>query len=130
MDGKRFALQPLLEERKQREERRRAELAHAHRAHEACSRSLTSLDRRYDEKCEALGGCAARGDVAGAQRSDAMLRVLGSERERQRAILRAHENVVGAATAALAAANRERRTLERLRERLERRRAGRPADDD
>lgn len=130
MRQKKFALQPLLEQRTHRENVQRGALAQAQRARDATVERFTELERRCDGAASALCRCASEGRVAEARAYDAMLGQADALRLRRGAEMRAHDAAVASAAAALTVANRERRTLERLRERLEARRVRRRDDDD
>ena len=130
MRQKKFAPQPLLEQRTHYERMRQGELAHARRLRDAAAARFTALERRLDAASASLVQCASEGRVLEAQAYDAMLCDAGGLRLRRGAEMRAHDAEIAAAAAALTIANRERRVLERLRERLEARRTPRRDDDD
>lgn len=130
MRQKKFALQPLLEQRIHRENVQRAACAQTRRARDAAAAVVADLERRYDAAGDTLVCRAMEGRIAEVRAYDAMLVDAGDVRLRRAAELRAHDAALAAAQAALTAANRERRVLERLRERLEMRRARRRNDDD
>lgn len=122
-------MQPLLEQRTHRENACRAELLQARRSREDAAQRVADFDRRCAGAARALTQSALHGNVAGMQAYDAMLREEPQLRLRYGADLRAHDAALEIAAAALTIANRERRTLERLRERLEARRARCRYDD-
>jgi hypothetical protein len=130
MRQKKFALLPLLEQRTHHERMRQGELAQAHRARHAATARCTDLEHRCEAARAALVRRASEGRVSEAHAYEAMLCDAGGLRLRRGAELRAHDAAIAAAAAALTIANRERRVLERLRERLEARRARRRDDDD
>jgi|HubBroStandDraft_5_1064220.scaffolds.fasta_scaffold18072_2 hypothetical protein len=130
MGQKKFALQPLLEQRRHNENLRRGALAQAYRARDVTIERCTILERRCDAAGTALVRAASEGRTAEARAYDEMLGDSGGLRLRRGAEMRAHDTAIAVAAAALTIANRERRTLERLRERLEARRMRRRDDDD
>ena len=114
-----FSLEPLLEERRRREERKRQAFARAKRACDEGLREMERLNGAVREAGAALHGCALSGAPAGAgiRFYDARLRFLAG------AIAGQDERVTGwggdasAARAALIAAHRDRLVVEKLRER-------------
>jgi flagellar export protein FliJ len=112
MGGRRFRLQPLLEERRHREAARRAEFAEARRSHDAAAQLLRLLGARQQSGACDLHACALRGSVADARHYDAMLRHLDQACTRQNAQAGSTAAALERAEGALLSANRERRIVE------------------
>jgi flagellar export protein FliJ len=114
-----FSLEPLLEERRHREERKRQAFARAKRACDEGLREMERLNGAVREAGAALHGCALSGSFAGAgvRFYDARLRVLAGAIEWQGERVTRWGGDVSAARAELIAAHRDRLVVEKLRER-------------
>lgn len=114
-----FSLQPLLEERRRREECSRRAFARAKRARDEGLREKKRLNGSLREAGVALYACALSGEFAGAGVVfyDARLRFLAEAIEGQDERVHRWGSDASAALAELTAAHRERSVVERLRER-------------
>jgi flagellar FliJ protein len=112
-----FRLQPVLDERRRKEEEKQLEFARAKAARDEHSRELDRLAGALRARGRALHECAMTGSAANLRLYDAHLRYL------ERAIdsgERCHVDSTAAldrAAAELLEANRERRLIEKLKER-------------
>ncbi len=114
-----FSLEPLLEERRHREERKRQAFAQAKRA---CDEGVQEMERLNGAVCEAgaaLHGCVLSGESAGAglRFYDSRLRFLAGAIQWQGERVARRGCDVSAARAELIAAHRDRLVVEKLRER-------------
>lgn len=112
-------MEPLLEERRHREERKRQALAQAKRA---CDEGVQEMERLNGAVCEAgaaLHGCVLSGESAGAglRFYDSRLRFLAGAIQWQGERVARRGCDVSAARAELIAAHRDRLVVEKLRER-------------
>ncbi|MFZ1017757.1 MAG: flagellar export protein FliJ [Candidatus Cybelea sp.] len=112
-------MEPLLEERRHREERKRQAFARAKRAREEGVRELERLNGSVREAGAALHGCALSAEFAGAgvRFYDARLRFLTGAIARQGERVTRWAGDVSAAQAELLTAHRDRLLVEKLRER-------------
>ena len=74
MKRRRFALQPLLEERSHRERLRCVDLAHAQHTFDAAARRFADAESAHAAAGDALPHCASQGRIAEARPYDTMLR--------------------------------------------------------
>ena len=114
-----FSLEPLLEERRHREERKRQAFARAKRAREEGVREMERLNGSVREAGAALHGCALSAAFAGSgvRFYDARLRFLAGAIARQSERVTRWDGDVSAAQVELLTAHRDRLVVEKLRER-------------
>ncbi|HEX3370004.1 MAG TPA: flagellar export protein FliJ [Candidatus Cybelea sp.] len=114
-----FSLQPLLEERRRREECNRQAFARAKRAREEALREMARLNGSLRQAGIALYGCALSGEFAGGgvRFYDARLRFLAEAIEGQSERVARWGCDASLALAELTSAHRERLAVEKLRER-------------
>jgi flagellar FliJ protein len=112
-----FPLQPLLDERRRKEEEKQLAFVRVKAARDEHSRELDRLAGALRIRGRALHECAMTGSTANLRLYDANLRYL--ERARQSHERRSAESVpaLDRAAAELLDANRERRLIEKLKER-------------